>query len=69
MDTGPGIPREKAEIVFDKFVKLDSFTSGTGLGLTACRYIIEQMGGIVILDKNYNKGCKFVITLPFGDVE
>ena len=69
MDTGPGIPIEKAEIVFDKFVKLDSFTSGTGLGLTACRYIIEQMGGIVILDKNYNKGCKFVITLPFGDVE
>ena len=68
-DTGPGIPIEKAEVVFDKFVKLDNFTSGTGLGLTVCRYIIEQMGGIIILDKDYNKGCKFVITLPFGNEE
>lgn len=68
-DTGPGIPTEKAEVVFDKFVKLNSFTSGTGLGLTTCRYIIEKMGGKVVLDKDYDKGCKFIITLPFGDID
>lgn len=68
-DTGPGIPTEKAEVIFDKFVKLNSFTPGTGLGLTTCRYIIDKMGGMVILDKNYKNGCKFVITLPFGDIQ
>ena len=38
-DTGPGIPQDKAEEIFERFVKLDSFTQGTGLGLTIARAV------------------------------
>lgn len=35
-DTGPGIPAEEQEAVFERFVKLDTFAQGTGLGLPVC---------------------------------
>ena len=34
-DTGPGIPADQADCVFDRFSKLDEFKQGTGLGLTS----------------------------------
>lgn len=63
-DTGCGIPDEKAEVVFERFEKLDSFKQGTGLGLSVCRIIANLIKGKVYLDTSYKKGCRFVFTHP-----
>ena len=63
-DTGSGIPKEEADRIFDRFVKLDSFKEGLGLGLPLCRALIERLGGTVRLDTNYGPGARFVIELP-----
>lgn len=64
-DTGIGIPEEKQEEVFERFTKLDSFSQGTGLGLSLCRLIAEKLGGSLAIDKEYKDGCRFLLTLPF----
>ena len=63
-DTGIGIPQQEAEHVFDRFVKLDSFKEGIGLGLPLSRKLAEQLGGTVTLDTSYTNGARFIITLP-----
>ncbi len=62
-DTGSGIPKEEADHIFDRFVKLDSFKEGLGLGLPLCRALIERLGGTVRLDTNYGPGARFIIEL------
>ena len=63
-DTGIGIPLQEAEHVFDRFVKLDSFKEGIGLGLPLSRKLAEQLGGTVALDTSYTNGARFIVTLP-----
>ena len=63
-DSGPGIPQDKAEEIFERFVKLDSFTQGTGLGLTIARMIAERLGGTLTLDTSYTGGAKFDFIIP-----
>ena len=63
-DTGCGIPEKEAEHIFDRFVKLDSFKEGIGLGLPLSRKLAEQLGGTVTLDTTYKEGARFVVTLP-----
>jgi signal transduction histidine kinase len=63
-DTGIGIPLQEAEHVFDRFVKLDSFKEGIGLGLPLSRKLAEQLGGTVALDTTYINGARFIVTLP-----
>jgi signal transduction histidine kinase len=62
-DTGSGIPTEEAERIFDRFVKLDSFKEGIGLGLPLSRKLAEQLGGNVELDTTYTGGARFIVTL------
>ena len=68
-DTGCGIPADQAEHIFERFVKLDSFKQGIGLGLPLSRKLAEQLGGILTLDTNYILGARFVLTLPFKQIE
>lgn len=63
-DTGCGIPKEKAEEVFERFRKLDSFRQGTGLGLSICRAFVEELGGKIWVDTTYTEGARFVFTHP-----
>ena len=64
-DTGIGINAKEAEHIFERFVKLDNFKEGLGLGLTLCRMIARRLGGNVLLDTTYaGPGARFVITLP-----
>lgn len=63
-DQGCGIKPEYAEKIFDRFVKLDQFTKGTGLGLQICRQIIEILGGRIWLDNTYHGGARFRFVHP-----
>ena len=69
-DDGPGIPLAQAEMIFERFVRVDDAreqsTGGSGLGLAITREIIERHGGIVELDPSHNSGARFVVTLPLG---
>ena len=68
-DTGCGIPADQAENIFERFVKLDSFKQGIGLGLPLSRKLAEQLGGLVTLDTTYYLGARFVVTLPFEPID
>lgn len=63
-DTGPGIPADKTETVFDQFTKLDEFSQGTGMGLTLCRTIIQKLNGKIFVDTSYSGGCRMIIEIP-----
>ena len=66
-DTGYGIPAEEAEHIFDRFVKLDNFKEGIGLGLPLSRRLAEQLGGKIELDTTYTDGAQFIVTLPISE--
>ena len=63
-DRGPGIPAAEADRIFDRFVKLDPFSQGMGLGLAVCRLIADALGGGVELDTSYTEGARFTLTIP-----
>ena len=64
-DTGIGIPREKQKMVFDRFVKLDEFVQGTGMGLAISKSIAERCGGeIGVRSEGEGKGSTFFIRIP-----
>lgn len=63
-DTGRGINKEQQDKIFESFYKGDSFEQGIGLGLTVSKKIARKLGGELTLDKNYNEGARFVLTLP-----
>jgi len=63
-DTGSGISPDKIRKVFDRFIKGDNFTQGTGLGLPICKSIIEKMGGTISVESTYGEGARFMFTLP-----
>lgn len=65
-DTGIGIPREKQNVIFDRFVKLDPFSAGTGLGLNICRLIADMLNGEVKVDPTYTAGARFLFILPLA---
>ncbi len=67
-DTGPGIPEQERERIFDRFTQISTDKmprSGFGLGLTYCRLAVEKHGGrIYIEDGEDGSGSRFVFTLP-----
>ena len=63
-DTGPGIPPEQADTIFERFTKLNDFVQGMGLGLSICRDIAQRMNARVYLDTTYTGGACFVLELP-----
>ena len=64
-DTGAGIPIDKQKIVFDRFVKLDEFVQGTGMGLAICKSIAECCGGkIGVNSEGAGKGSTFWLWIP-----
>lgn len=63
-DTGKGIMPEDQKQIFKQFYKLDPFSQGTGLGLTICKSLVEQMGGEIGVDSTPDKGTEFWFFLP-----
>lgn len=64
-DSGMGVDEDYRESIFERFVKVDSFTPGTGLGLPIIRQIMELVDGKVYLDTTYTDGgARFVVEWP-----
>jgi signal transduction histidine kinase len=67
-DTGPGIPPNKLEAIFEPFVQLGGnltrVTEGTGLGLAISRELARAMGGDVTVCSTLGAGSSFTLTLP-----
>lgn len=69
IDSGIGIAPDKMQHLFDPFTQADGSTSrrfgGTGLGLTICRYLIDQMGGKLDVISEEHAGSTFSFTAKF----
>jgi two-component system sensor histidine kinase KdpD len=65
-DRGPGIPKDEAENVFEKFYRLprDGRPGGAGLGLAICRGVVEAHGGKMWVENRDGGGAAFRFTLP-----
>ncbi len=62
-DSGPGVPGDLAERIFEPFVTTKPAGAGTGLGLSISRSIIERLGGTLTLDRA-GPFTRFVVALP-----
>ena len=65
-DSGPGIPVEFKDAIFQKFtrIKYDNAPKGVGLGLAFCRLAINAHGGKIWVESESGQGSKFIFTLP-----
>ncbi len=63
-DTGPGIPAENHQMVFDRFTKLDIYKKGGGLGLYLSKIIVRRLSGSIYIDPDYTDGTRMVVILP-----
>jgi two-component system sensor histidine kinase DctS len=63
-DVGPGIPEEVAQQLFTPFFTTKS--EGMGLGLSMCRTVVEQHGGLLDFEPNRPQGTIFRFTLPLA---
>jgi len=69
-DSGIGIPKDKVQIIFDRFRQAEeTFEArkygGTGLGLSIAKGLIELMGGKIWVESEYGNGSNFYFTIPF----
>jgi signal transduction histidine kinase len=66
-DTGPGIPAEYQQEVFDDFFRLPGTENqeGMGLGLAIVRRLVQGMGGKIWVESDPGAGCKFSFLIPF----
>ena len=62
-DSGPGIPPDLCDKIFQPFVTCGK-THGTGLGLAIARSIVEAHGGRIDLASEVGKGATFTVTVP-----
>jgi two-component system sensor histidine kinase/response regulator len=73
MDTGPGIPTQYQDRIFEKFGQVDAQSGArkysTGLGLTFCKLAVEAHGGRVGVDSREGQGSTFWFTLPARKTE
>ncbi len=71
-DSGPGIPADKQETIFQRFEQLgmgnDNVTKGTGLGLSIVKSLTELMHGSITLHSEPGQGSRFSVLLPFYKV-
>jgi len=66
-DFGIGMSQEELDLIFEKFYRINSdeneTVSGTGLGLTVTKAIIEEQNGKLMVESTFGKGSKFIIEL------
>ena len=69
-DSGPGIPEDMQDVIFEKFRQIDSGHTrqhtGTGLGLAICRELAEMLGAAVSFVSEPGRGATFFVDLPLA---
>lgn len=65
-DNGIGIAKELQESIFNRFFKVNESDKGSGLGLSICKGIVEQMNGTIWVESEEGAGTTFTIRLPFN---
>jgi len=72
-DTGPGVPEDKQEEIFEPFSRIEpnpeTRTAGTGLGLSISKQIVHQLGGEIWVESAVDQGSDFIFTLPLGPAQ
>jgi two-component system, chemotaxis family, sensor kinase Cph1 len=67
-DSGIGIPVDKLDMIFERFIQADSSITrhygGTGLGLTICKHLVTLMQGTIQVDSAPGQGSTFTVILP-----
>ncbi|NJD11682.1 MAG: GAF domain-containing protein, partial [Gemmatimonadetes bacterium] len=67
-DTGPGIPQDQRQRIFEPFTQVDGSSTrlkgGTGLGLTVSRQLAQLLGGSLELERTSADGSTFLLTIP-----
>lgn len=67
-DEGIGIPKDKVNMIFERFTQVDNSLSkhsyGTGLGLSLVKKLVELMGGTINVESEEGKGTEFIVRLP-----
>ncbi len=71
-DSGVGIPEDKLEVIFEKFVQVEALKSGglrsTGLGLTFCKMAVEAHKGKIGVASKQGEGATFWLSLPLTEI-
>lgn len=72
-DTGPGVPPDRREAIFEEFEQADGSFSrkheGTGLGLAISRSLVQLMGGALVLDRSGPNGSSFAFEIALTEAE
>lgn len=63
-DTGKGIPKDKCERIFERFIKLNDYVQGAGIGLSICKAIATKCEGEIGVNSEEGKGSTFWIWIP-----
>ena len=63
-DTGIGIARDKLDTIFSRYVKVNDYVEGIGLGLAICRGLVTSMGGTISVESEPGLGSTFMFNLP-----
>ncbi len=67
-DEGIGIPKDKLDLIFERFGQVDSSLSrqaeGTGIGLSLVKFFVEALNGIISVESTVGAGSTFTVSLP-----
>ncbi|QEK12394.1 hybrid sensor histidine kinase/response regulator [Crassaminicella thermophila] len=67
-DNGKGIPKDKIDTIFERFMQIDKSLSrkkeGSGIGLSLVKALVEMHGGKISVKSEYGKGSEFIIEIP-----
>jgi len=64
-DTGPGLPAEALNLMFDPFYTTKEIGAGTGLGLSICKKIIDEHNGLIFADSDLGHGTSVKMYFPY----
>lgn len=69
VDSGPGLPLEALDMIFEPFYTTKEIGAGTGLGLSICKKIIDEHNGLLFVDSEIGEGTAFKLLFPHQSKE